>query len=78
MDLRLLHLVESSLSDERHAGRRSEVYMLDLSQYSGQRLRRKLKVLNFEDGFLVLKDTGTRKESRIGQAPRDIEARSIV
>lgn len=69
MDLRLLHLVESSLSDERHAGRRSEVYMLDLSQYSGQRLRRKLKVLNFEDGFLVLKDTGTRKESRVGRTP---------
>jgi hypothetical protein len=67
MDLRLLHLVESSLSDERHAGRRSEVYMLDLSQYSGQRLRRKLKVLNFEDGFLVLKDTGTKKESRVGR-----------
>jgi AAA ATPase domain len=69
MDLRLLHLVESSLSDERHAGRRSEVYMLDLSQYSGQRLRRKLKVLNFEDGYLVLKDTGTKKESRVGRTP---------
>jgi hypothetical protein len=35
LDLRLLHLVDGSLSDERHAGRRSEVYMLDLSQFSG-------------------------------------------
>ena len=70
MDLRLLHLVESSLSDERRAGRRSEVYMLDLSQYSGQRLKRKLKLLDFQDGYLVLKDTGTTKETRIGRTPR--------
>jgi hypothetical protein len=70
MDLRLLHLVESSLSDERRAGQRSEVYMLDLSQYSGQRLRRKLKVLDFQGGHLVLKDTGTTRDPRIARTPR--------
>jgi hypothetical protein len=62
MDLRLTHLIERSLSDEREAGRRSEVYMLDLSQYSGQRLKRKLKVLDFSAGNLVLKETGTTKQ----------------
>jgi hypothetical protein len=65
-DLRLTHLVERSLSDEREAGRRSEVYMLDLSQYSGQRLKRKLKVLDFSSGNLVLKETGTTKAVRTG------------
>ena len=66
MDLRLTHLVERSLSDEHEAGRRSEVYMLDLSQYSGQRLKRKLKVLDFSSGNLVLKETGTTKHVRAG------------
>jgi hypothetical protein len=66
MDLRLTHLIERSLSDERAAGRRSEVYMLDLSQYSGQRLRRKLKVLDFSGGILVLKETGTSQSEKPG------------
>ena len=34
-DLRMLHLINASLSDPHHAGQRSEVYLLDLSQYSG-------------------------------------------
>jgi hypothetical protein len=70
MDLRLTHLVERSLSDEREAGRRSEVYMLDLSQYSGQRLKRKLKVLDFSSGDLVLKETGTTKAVRVGSTSK--------
>jgi hypothetical protein len=69
LDLRLLHLVDGSLSDEKHAGRRSEVYMLDLSQFSGQRLKRKLRVLDFEAGHLVLKSTGTKEPSKVGNTP---------
>jgi hypothetical protein len=69
LDLRLLHLVDGSLSDEKHAGRRSEVYMLDLSQFSGQRLKRKLRVLDFEAGHLVLKATGTKEPSKVGNTP---------
>lgn len=65
-DLRLLHLIEASLSDEHRAGRRSEVYLLDLSQYAGHRLRRKLSVLDFEDGQFVLKKTGTSERPRVG------------
>ncbi len=70
MDLRLFHLVESSLSDEREAGRRSEVYTLDLSQFSGQRLKRRLKVLDFISGHIVLKETGTTKAVRAGETPK--------
>jgi hypothetical protein len=70
VDLRLLHLIESSLSDEHEAGRRSEVYMLDLSQFSGQRLKKQLKVLAFENGHLVLKETGTTAPKRSGDTPK--------
>ena len=69
LDLRLTHLVDGSLSDEKHAGRRSEVYMLDLSQFSGQRLKRKLRVLDFEAGHLVLKATGTKEPHKVGSTP---------
>jgi len=69
MDLRLLHLINGSLSDEREAGRRSEVFMLDLSQYSGQRLKKKLNVLDFEKGTIVLKQTGTSAAKRVGDSP---------
>jgi len=69
LDSRLTHLVDGSLSDEKHAGRRSEVYMLDLSQFSGQRLKRKLRVLDFESGHLVLKATGTKEPHKIGSTP---------
>jgi hypothetical protein len=70
MDLRLIHLIESSLSDEREAGRRSEVYMLEVSQFSGQRLKKRLKVLDFEDGHIVLKETGTDTPSKVGGTPK--------
>ncbi len=70
MDLRLLHLIDSSLSDQHQAGRRSEVYMLDLSQFSGQRLKKQLKVLDFEGGHIVLKVTGTNIATKVGTTPR--------
>lgn len=70
MDVRLIHLVNPSVSDMHLAGERSEVYTLDLSQFSGERLRRHLSVLDFEEGHLVLKETGTTKEPRPGDTPR--------
>lgn len=66
MDLRLIHMIEPSLSDERKAGQRAEVFMLDLSQYAGQRLKRKLRVLDYSGGHLVLKNTGTKQPAVIG------------
>ncbi len=70
MDLRLIHLVNASLSDEHEAGRRFEVFMLDLSQFSGQRLKKYLKVLDFEASHLVLKETGTKTATKVGGTPR--------
>jgi hypothetical protein len=65
IDLRLVHMIEASLSDERIAGRKSEVFLLDLSQFAGSRLKRKLTVLDLHDGNLVLKQTGSKATPRI-------------
>jgi hypothetical protein len=69
MNLRLVHLIEPSLSDEHQAGVRAEVFMLDLSQFAGQRLKRKLHVLDLRDGGWVLKVTGTTQLPRKGDTP---------
>ncbi|GAB3331962.1 ATP-binding protein [Marilutibacter aestuarii] len=68
MDLRLVHLISSSLSDERQAGRRYEVYALDLSQFSGARLRSKLKALDLIGGKLVLRTTGSNDAPKVGDS----------
>lgn len=57
MDVRLIHLVDSGVSDSHQAGLRFEAYMLDLSQFSGSRLKQKITVLDFEDGHFVSKQT---------------------
>ena len=73
MDLRLIHLIHASLSDEHHGGQRSEVYMLDLSQFSATRFRRKLRVLDFTKNHLVLKSTGGGDEPRKGDTPKKLQ-----
>ena len=66
MDSRLIHLVRASLSDMHEAGRRYEVYMLDLSQFSSERLKLRLKVLDFQKGYIVFRVTGTTIDPKIG------------
>lgn len=65
-DLRMLHLINASLSDAQQAGQRSEVYLLDLSQYSGSRLKQRLRVLDFESGHMVLKRTRSTEAPKVG------------
>jgi len=65
-DLRMLHLINPSLSDQHHAGQRAEVYLLDLSQYSGSRLKQGIHVLDFERGHMVLKRTRSSEPARVG------------
>ncbi len=72
-DLRMLHLINSSLSAAHEAGRRSEVYLLDLSQYSASRLKQGLHVLDFLGGRLLLKKTrGGAASHREGDTPRKL------
>ena len=73
-DLRMLHLINPSLSDPHQAGRRSEVYLLDLSQYSGSRLKQRLRVLDFERGHMVLKRTRSTEPTSVGGTARQLVA----
>lgn len=74
MDVRLLHLVNPSVSDEHRAGERAEAFMLDLSQFTGQRLKQRLRVLDFVHGHLVLKTTGRSGSERVGDTSRRLLA----
>lgn len=65
-DLRMLHLINPSLSDQHQVGQRAEVYLLDLSQYSGSRLKQGIHVLDFERGHMVLKRTRSSELVRVG------------
>lgn len=69
LDVRIVHLIASSLSDKREAGRRAEVFMLDLSQFSGQRLKKRIHVLDFVDSHLVLKETSSKSPDKRGDSP---------
>jgi hypothetical protein len=73
MDLRMVHLLKSSLSDAHSAGQRSEVYMLDLSQYSGQRLKKKLDVLELDGKHLTLRKSGTTETGEKGNTPKKLQ-----
>ena len=66
MDGRLVHLVRSSLSDIRVQGRKYEVYMLDLSQFSSERFKLRIKTLDFQKGYIVFRETGTTMEPKRG------------
>lgn len=72
MDLRMVHLLRSSLSEAHSAGQRSEVYMLDLSQYSGQRLKKKIRVLDLNGKYLSVRLTGTTEKALVGRTPKQL------
>lgn len=70
MDLRLIHLLNPAVSDESRAGERYEAYLLDLSQYSGERLRKNIHVLDFDGGHIIQKETGKKGTERVGDTAR--------
>ncbi|MFI2557918.1 hypothetical protein [Nocardia farcinica] len=76
LDLRLIHLVDDGVSDPHSAGHRSEAYMLDLSQFSGSRLKQGIRVLDFQNGNIISRKTrGSYRgkndsEPKVGDTPR--------
>jgi hypothetical protein len=73
MDVRLIHLVDASVSAAHEAGERFEIFMLDLSQFSGSRLKQGIRVLDFVGGKIVSRKTRAGKEStRTGDTPRQV------
>ncbi|MBW7929361.1 MAG: hypothetical protein H3C58_14995, partial [Fimbriimonadaceae bacterium] len=73
-DLRLNHLIDPSLSDPHRAGERFEVYMLDLSQFSGARLKQGVRVLDFVSGSIVSKKTGEKGTTKTATTSRQLNA----
>lgn len=74
LEARLLHLVDPSVSDKDKAGERSECYTLDLSQYSGSRLKQKLRVLDLRDTRLISKQTRVAGPEYVGSTAREVLA----
>lgn len=72
MDVRLIHLVDQGVSDAHRAGRRFEAFMLDLSQFSGSRLRQRLHVIDFVGGLLVAKQTRGKEPAKVGRTPLQV------
>ena len=70
MDGRLIHLVRASLSDIQEQGRKYEVYMLDLSQFSSERFKLRIKTLDFQKGYIVFRETGTTMKPRRGDTSK--------
>ncbi|ABW15659.1 hypothetical protein Franean1_6317 [Parafrankia sp. EAN1pec] len=64
LDLRLLHVIHESVSDAHEAGRKHEVFMLDLSQYTGSRLKQGLRVLDLQGDSLLVKRTRVKDSAR--------------
>ncbi|GAA2016806.1 AAA family ATPase [Pseudokineococcus marinus] len=74
MDLRLIHLIDSGVSEAHAAGQRSEAFMLDLSQYSGARLKQRIHMLDFSGGRMISRLTHTSEPPRVGDTPRQVIA----
>ena len=74
MDVRLIHLLDAGVSDAHAAGKRSEAYLLDLSQFSGSRLKQRINVIDFKGGKIVAKQTRTSTKTRTGDDPRKVIA----
>ncbi len=72
MDLRMIHLVKGSLSEAHSAGERSEVYMIDLSEFSGSRLKKKMNVIELWGDSLVLRRTGEGGSALVADTSRKL------
>jgi hypothetical protein len=70
LDLRLIHLVNDGVSDQHSAGHRSEAYMLDLSQFSGSRLKQGIRVLDFQNGNIISRTTRGASRGKNEGAPK--------
>jgi len=73
VDLRFVHLIQATLSDQHKGGTKYEVYTLDLSEYSDVRIKRGLNVLELENGYWYWRETGkVGKERKLtGSQVRD-------
>ncbi|MGB8199216.1 MAG: AAA family ATPase [Pseudonocardiaceae bacterium] len=79
VDMRFIHLIQSTLSDKHSPGMKYEAYVLALSEYTDIRLKRGLQVLDLEAGRWTHRQSGkantvqqligTQLRDRLRQAP---------
>ena len=74
VEFRLVHIVANSVSDSHVAGERSEVFMLDLSQFSGARLKHKIRVIDLVNGVMVSRKTREGGAERTAATARELLA----
>lgn len=74
VEFRLLHLLAPSVSNPHKAGDASELYMLDLSQFTGSRLKQKLWVLDIDNGRISSKRTRDAGSEREAAESRELTA----
>jgi hypothetical protein len=74
LDVRLIHLVDHSVSGGHEAGSRFEAFMLDLSQFSGSRLKQKINVLDFDGGHFLARQTRGVEAAKRGGTSRELIA----
>jgi hypothetical protein len=72
LEVRLTHLIDPSVSDVRRAGERAEVFMLDLSQFAGARLKQAIRILDLDGGRIVSKRTASKEPTRVAHSPREL------
>lgn len=72
MDVRLLHMVNSGVSDAHAAGQRSEAFMLDLSQFTGARFKQRLRVLDFTSGAFSSRITRSKELPRRAKSAKEL------
>jgi hypothetical protein len=72
VDLRMIHLIKSSLSQAHEVGESSEVYMVDLSVYSASRLKKDLSVIELNGDILVLRRTGKEGKRVVADTARKV------
>jgi hypothetical protein len=72
LEVRLTHLIDPSVSDARRAGERAEVFMLDLSQFAGARLKQAIRVLDLDGGRIVSKRTASKEPTKVARSPREL------
>lgn len=71
-DLRLVHLIHRAVSSAHEAGHKSEVFILDLSQYTGSRLKQGLQVFDLTEDSIVLRTTRSQEKDRTARTSRQV------
>lgn len=78
VDLRLLHKIQSNVSISKRQGRKFAAYMLDLSQYTGERKIRDFEMVSFWEKDINLRQVKFVYEPKTDYGDRAQQARAML